>query len=86
MGVDPGSEFGIYAFVHTTEDGDGWTRITWDSAGLGAAAAPDPFRIEGEEAPITPHIALVAIALAVVVMTVLNRRRDRYPGECSQAQ
>lgn len=86
MGVVPGSGYGLYAFVHTTEYGEGWTRITWDSAGVGAAAAPDTFRIEDEEAPLTPHIALVAIALAVVVMTVLNRRRGKYPEECFPAQ
>ncbi|NOQ54287.1 MAG: hypothetical protein GQ558_06755 [Thermoplasmata archaeon] len=86
MGVVPGSGFGLYAFVFTTENGEGWTRITWDSAGLGAAAAPDTFRIEGEETPVTSHLALLAIALAVAVMTVLARRRDKYPGYRFPAQ
>ena len=80
MGVVPGSGFGLYAFVHTLEDGEGWTRITWDSAGLGAASAPGEFRIEAEETQVTFPLALIAIVVAIVVLIVLFLGREKYLG------
>ena len=47
-GVTTGSGFGVYAYSHRldTMGGDTWhNQITWDTAGLGAAAAPDEFNV-----------------------------------------
>jgi hypothetical protein len=79
--VDPDSGFDLYAFAFKAENGTRWTQITWDSAGLGAAAAPEEFHRGGEEPPDRSYLVLAAIfvaALAAFVL-VLHLQRGRGP-------
>jgi len=79
MGMDPGSEFGVYAYAQkmkVSDNGDYKARVVWDSAGLGAVNPPAEFTNEPEEGPISPFLAVLAISfVAVVIVAVAFRRR-----------
>ena len=80
-GLEPGSIFGVYAYAHVLDisSEDGWSMtVTWDSAGVGAAGAPEGFDNRPEEgSPIGTFLAPLAIAVATV--TAVLRRYERVP-------
>jgi uncharacterized membrane protein len=68
-GVDPGSDFRLYAYCHrlgSSDGGDARTRLIYDTAGQGAVDAPREFTREPEEAS-----SLVWLGVAVAVVAVL---------------
>lgn len=86
-GITPGSGFGVYAFCYRTDSwpGDTWyNEITWDSAGLGAASAPEEFNVgkdKGDQGiPLISQILGIScilgiIILLIVVLIVLRKKK-----------
>ena len=76
IGLEPGSGFGLYAYAHTkvvAVDGEHTLRVDWDSAGVGAATAPDDFTNKREDTPLPGLLALIALVLAALVVVVARR-------------
>jgi hypothetical protein len=78
LGLEPGSGFGMYAYAHVLETSteDGWSMtVTWDSAGVGAAPAPEEFDNKLKEgSPLGAALAPLAMAVALLAVVVLGRR------------
>jgi uncharacterized membrane protein len=78
-GVEPGSDILLYAYCHQVDGRDGAGadgRITYDTAGQGAASAPAPFSEEPDEGSPgrLPVAAGVTIAVVAVVALFIFRR------------
>ncbi len=70
-GVDIGSDFKLYAYAHRIggdDEVDG--RLTWDTAGHGAAPAPAAFDDMPEEASSETGVAVVVVVAALVAAVV----------------
>ena len=96
VGVWPGSGFGVYAISCRMESmpGDTWyNKITWDSAGAGAADPPKEFNVKLAETKLGGEdkggifgysvwviilaIGIVLLAVILVIVIVLVKKRKR---------
>jgi hypothetical protein len=91
-GLAPGSGFGLYAYAHLVGStfGDPWEgEHTWDTAGVGAAAAPGEFNTElyggdkdngngDDDNGSTPGFEAVSVIICVLIFIFILKRSDYY--------
>lgn len=98
MGLTTGSGFGLYAVcaLHGVVGfGTGYlkTEVTWDTAGVGAASAPEEFNTDsyggkddGDDSEVDPVFAATCVIVIIVVIAIIilfgvryMRKKDNVP-------